>query len=322
MDPTLFQFAFNTRLLLFALLLVAHALLPRSLRSPLAGLHLRPPSRVAKPRIAFIVAGRVVDAAVAPTAEDAGRWYDFIVAPQVAAGLAVDFFVCLAEPLGLDAEALNSLGTPRASFIFPAFSQFQRWQKCAGDIAAVEDAPYAWYILLRPDLQLFSPLPPLVELNASAVHARARGAYLTDAVFPGLTGDHFSHGFYSASCWDAGFAPRDGAPRAWVMSDDQLLIVPARHWQAVANISATWEDPAYANCNTWVPVTRTSPPYGSGWDSFPEADLTRGLLCGGTGTVVPLRVAARVKRVRTHEGPCDYVPCAPPIGKVCGVVPK
>jgi hypothetical protein len=323
------EIPYGTRLLLMAALLAAHVLLSRdrALLHPLG-----PPSNIIgsaasssrqqPPRVAFVLAGRVVDAAVAPTEEDAARWHDYIVAPQLAVGMGVDFFVCLAEPLGLDTEVLGALGAPRASFVFSAASQFKRWQICAQALAEEVGEPYAWYILLRPDLQLFSELPPLTELNASAVHTRARGAYLTDALFPGLTSDHFSYGYYSATCGDAGFAPRDGIPRPWVMADDQLLVVPARHWPAVSNVSATWDDPAYEQCNTWIPITRTSPPYGSGLDSFPEADLTRGLMCGGTGTISPLKAPARLKRSRTHDGPCDFVPCQPPISKVCGSGPE
>lgn len=317
----LLSFSLETRVTLLSAILVFHAFLFLTTRnkiiSRISTIEPEPPP---VSRVAFIISGRVADADLAPSSEDAGRWYNYIVSPQMEEGIRVDLYLCLAEPLGLDTESLSLL-LPRAEFVFPATSQFERWQKCAVFVQGEEPVPYDWYIILRPDLQLFAPLPALIDgaLNASNVHTRTRGAYLTDGLFPGLTGDHFSHGFYSSDCGD--FTPRDGVPRPWVMADDQLLVVPVQHWQAVYDIETTWASPEYADCNAWIPITRLAPPYGTGVDSFPEADLTRGLMCGGTGVIQPLQVAARIKRPRTHEGNCDAIPCSPPVAKFCGTMP-
>lgn len=265
-------------------------------------------------------AGRIADSDLEPTTdEDVERWFSNVIAPQGAAGGAVDVFMCLEEPLALslsgDPSAWEPMGPPLVSWNFSATSQFTRWHDCAQRVASTRAAPYDWYILLRPDLQLFSPLAALSTLNASSVHTRARGAFGTDNLFS-LTTDHFSEYFDHAGCGN--HIPRDGVPRPLVIADDQLIVVPAVLWHAVTHVQQTWDSLEFAHCATWFPVSRVEPPYGSGIDSWPESDFSRALICSGA-SITPLRIAARIKRSRYPVSGCAVIPCAP-ISKACGSV--
>ena len=208
-----------------------------------------------------------------------------VVQPLRAAGHVVDAYVCLsAEGRALSDRARQALAPLRVvyspSSMGPSreemaalvdanggrkltrteeqttrgslFAQYERLSGCY-DLAR-GGRPYAWFVRLRPDLVVWSPLPALHSLSTSTVHVRVRSAHgrydLLDAHF----GSNPLINQMASRC-DGELSPRDAIIRQpCITADDQFFAVPASLARATFAFARRVATPAFHRQRRSLPM--------------------------------------------------------------------